>query len=216
MKSGESFASCPALILAVKFSIVSSCREEGDFFRRSGGWRRSGRGGGGGWSERENFRSRRSIAFWVHCATRCSFAIYLLYAVGTEEGVLLQSGLIFNDGHGHAQLFEGAHGEPEDFGLPSRVGVVDEGLAGDVEGLSDARETRAGVHRLDVGFSLSGRGRQGRGPHAVELDVLATDIDLHGLGDDARQAIVRLQNAHDALVFICIQQASKDGETVTW
>ena len=122
--------------------------------------------------------------------------ILYLFDVGTEERVLLQPYLIFDDDGRDTESLQRADHEYEMLGKAASIAVVDDGFGRCFENIADGVHARGYVYVLDVGLSLDGRIGEAAHPYPVKLPDPVIAFDASGLGDQPRQTAMRLDNAN--------------------
>ena len=77
-----------------------------------------------------------------------------LDGVCSEQGILLEADLIFNNHCGHTETFQRTDRKYEVFDFSTRVTVVDNGLGRTFQGIVQPMQTGREVHGLDIGLVL--------------------------------------------------------------
>jgi len=71
-----------------------------------------------------------------------------------EQAILLQSAFVLDDACTHADIFESADCEAQNFWLATRIGILYEGLLCHLHRIPDKLQTHRCVNHLNVRFSF--------------------------------------------------------------
>ena len=125
--------------------------------------------------------------------------VLCLNGFGAEEGVLLETNLIFDNHRRDTVTLQRSNGKDKVLGFAACVTIVDDGFGGTLENVVQVLHAGCQIDSLDVGLAFRGGIGQRTRPHAIEGYLAGAPYGFKILDNQTTQSVVNLQDAHDGL-----------------